>query len=138
MTNTALRPRNAATRPPINEPTAKLNDHVVEASVLAMVKSSLSTRLGSTELRAGSKKPHITVSTNSSGYTSQIVELERTSNMHVTITARTTSEMIITRLRLMRSLITPAIGETRVWGSTCNTNATATEEALPVNSNNRL
>ncbi len=58
--------------------------------------------------------------------------------MQATIAARVQSAKIITRLRLMRSLMIPAAGETKNCGRTCSTNASATDFAEPVNCSSRL
>ena len=131
--NTASRPRKTATTPPSDAPIARSNDHVMDESVLATITSSRRTRLGITELRAGSKNAAITVSITSSGYTSHTVERERTSSMESTMPARTMSAVIMTRLRRTRSFTTPAEGPTSVCGSTCSTSARPTDCARPVN-----
>ena len=52
--------------------------------------------------------------------------------------ARAQSANIITLRRLMRSLITPAVGAMKHCGSTCIRNASATICALPVSSRRKL
>ncbi len=54
------------------------------------------------------------VSSSSNGYTSQTIACERTSSIDNTMTTRTMSAVIMTRLRLMRSFTTPAVGPIKV------------------------
>ena len=100
--------------------------------------SSLPTRLGITALRAGSNRPHITVSAASSGNTSHTIRGERTSSMQVTMTARMMSVAIITCRRRKRSLTTPASGPVSACGKTCSTKAKPSRRALPVNSSSMV
>ena len=109
-TNTVSRPNSAATTPPTDAPTSRFTDHVADESVLATSTSSRAATLGITAVRAGSKNAAISVSSNSSGYTSHTVDRDRTSSMAKTMTIRATSATIMTRLRRIRSLITPAAG----------------------------
>ena len=135
---TASRPNSAATTPPSVAPMARLNDHVVEESVFAAISVSGVVMLGITALRAGSKNAAIMVSSSSSGQTSQTSAGVRTNSMPSTMAARARSAAIMTRLRLTRSLTTPAVGPTSVCGSTWSTTASATAAALPVSSSSRL
>src|SRR5581483_7502363 len=66
-TKTASRPSNAPTAPPSAAPSRRLIDQVVDDKVLAMTRSSRVVMLGITELRAGSKKAAIMVSSSRSG-----------------------------------------------------------------------
>ncbi len=66
-TNTASRPKKAATTPPTEAPIRRFTDHVAEDRVLAMSTSPFAAMFGITELRAGSKNAAMMVSAKSSG-----------------------------------------------------------------------
>src|SRR5215472_11401413 len=63
-TKTVLRPKYAASTPPIATPIAKLNDQVVVESVFATVSSDSPTRFGIAALRPGSNSAQRIVSMN--------------------------------------------------------------------------
>src|SRR5258708_26326594 len=109
---------------------AKLNDQVVDDSVFATTRSRSAAMLGITALRPGSNSAQNTVSRNNRMYNSHNSCGPRTNNMHSTMAARDQSAQIITFLRLMRSLTTPAAGATKNSGNTCTTKSTATQFAL--------
>src|ERR1019366_6542649 len=138
MTNTVSRPKIAATNPPSADPIAKLKDHVVEDNPLATTTSGPAVIFGTTAERAGSNSAHISVSQNSSRYNSQTVSRDRTNTIASTIPARIQSAKIITFLRCMRSLMTPAAGAAKNCGSTWRTNANATDCAVPTTCNRKL
>ena len=138
MIKTVSRPKAAATNPPSAAPMAKLNDQVVEESAFATTTSLSAAMFGTTADRAGSNSAHITVSQNSSAYSNQMPSRERTSNIASTMPARAQSAKIITFLRRMRSLMTPAAGAAKNCGSTWSTNANATDWAVPAVSSRKL
>src|SRR5690242_10988075 len=113
-TKTASRPNHAATTPPNDAPAARQNDHVTDASAFAVITRSAGTMFGITLVWAGSKNAAPMVSTKSSGYTSHTIAGLRTVSMHSTTKNRATSAPIMMRLRLMRSLSTPAVGAASV------------------------
>jgi hypothetical protein len=66
MTKTVSRPNCQATRPPMEAPTARLNDQVIEDSALATSTSSREEQsLGMIAWRPGSNSAHMVVSRNS-------------------------------------------------------------------------
>ena len=112
---------------------------MIEASALAVITRSGATMFGITLECAGSKNAAPMVSRKSSGYTSQTIAGVRTASIPSTTKKRATSAPIMMRLRLMRSLSTPAVGAASVLGSTCSTTASPTDCALlPVRSSSRL
>src|SRR5437899_12710184 len=62
-----IAPSSAPTKPPRVAPSTRFMDQVVEESVFARTKSSRVVMLGMTELRAGSKKAAMMVSSRSNG-----------------------------------------------------------------------
>ena len=129
---TVSRPKNAATTPPIaalqseGSPTTSLKIACWRPALPAPAAM-----LGITELRAGSKNAAIVVSASSNGYTSHTIDRERTNNIAITTAKRMMSAAIITCLRFSRSFTTPAVGPTKVCGSTCSIRASATEPGVP-------
>lgn len=93
---------------------------------------------GTTADRAGSNSAHITVSQNSSTYSSHTVSRDRTNSIASTIPARIQSAKIMTFFRRIRSLMTPAMGAAKNCGSTCSTNAKATDCAVPFTCSRKL
>ena len=131
-TNTVSRPSVTSTSPPKPAPRAKFMDHVAEDSAFATGISSPSVMFGITARLPGSNSAQQTVSRNKRIYSSGSMPRVRTRIIDKTMPARAQSANIMTLRRLMRSLITPAMGAMNTCGSTCIRNASATICALPV------
>ncbi len=130
--NVTLRPNAAATRPPIDAPSASITDQVPVDSALAVTRSSRATTAGIVADLAGSKNPVADTATISTAYAIHTVPGVRTSRRPRITTPRTRSAVIMMLRRSKRSITMPTIGVTNEAGRSCSTRTSATDVADPV------
>jgi len=113
----APRPNAATTSPPTAAPTASMVPHVAPARMLAVARSSRSTRLGTAAIEAGSNTAPSAAMAPARTYTSHTCDGRWITKNPSAKAARSTSARIISACRLSRSASGPPKKMNKVKGT---------------------